>query len=233
MNNILIHVPHASTFIPDEYKNQFISAPDHLAHEAELSADLYTDILAREAWPNAEIIAAEFSRLLVDVERYDDDELEEMARVGRGMIYKSAHDGVRIRREISSEERHVLHERYYKPHWERLKSFAANKLLIDLHSYPKVPWPIELMQDSDRPEIDLGTAAHLTPKKWVDDMKSHFEDHGYTVGINTPYSGVIDAGSKHAVMIELRRDIISTPSSGKKWGKMVDALASMPMPVMD
>ena len=228
---MIIHVPHASTFIPDEYKNQFILSSESLKKEAAISADLYTDILAREAWPNAEIIAAEFSRLLVDVERYDDDELEDMASVGRGMIYKNAHDGAIIRRDICNEERHVLHERYYKPHWERLKSIAANKILIDLHSYPKIPWAIELMQYSDRPEIDLGTAEHLTPKRWVDDMKRYFEDHGYTVGINTPYSGVIDVGSKYAMMLELRRDIISTPNSGKTWDKIVKALANMPMPM--
>ena len=165
MTSMIIHVPHASTFIPDEYNNQYILSSESLKKEAAISADLYTDILAREAWPNAEIIAAEFSRLLVDVERYDDDELEEMASVGRGMIYKNAHDGTIIRRDISIGERNVLYERYYKPHWEKLKSIAANKILIDMHSYPKIPWAIELMKNGDRPEIDLGTADHLTPKR--------------------------------------------------------------------
>ena len=34
---------------------------------------------------------------------------------------------------------------------------------------------------------------------------------GYTVDYNTPYFGVIDAGSNASVMIEIRRDIIGLP----------------------
>ena len=64
-------------------------------------------------------------------------------------------------------------------------------------------------------------------------MKIYFENHGYTVGINTPYSGVIDVGSKYAIMLELRRDIVGTPDSGKTWDKIVKALANMPMPMRD
>ena len=56
------------------------------------------------------------------------------------------------------------------------------------------------------------------------------ENLGYLVGQNTPYAGVIDAGSKYAVMIEIRRDILCSPEEGPKWQRIVDALSGMPMP---
>ena len=229
MNNLIIHVPHSSISIPEEYRDQFTLTNDQLLKEACISADLHTDIIAKTAWPGATIIAAEFSRLLVDVERYADDDLEAMASVGRGMIYTHTHDGIDMRRPLKNNERKVLHENFYIPHWKKMEFFAKNSCLIDLHSYPVEPWPVELSKESYRPEIDLGISDHKTPEKWAKALKIYFEGCGYTIGFNTPYSGVIDAGARFAVMIELRRDIIGTPFSSKLWSRLIDALSNMPL----
>ncbi len=228
--NTVIHVPHASIEIPSNIRNQFLLADRDLYQEAIESADLYTDTLAKEAWPTAQIICSDVSRLVVDVERYPDDTEELMSEYGRGMIYTSTHLGRPLRRNLSEFEKQDLRKRFYDPHWARLRAAAKDGILIDLHSYPKDPWAIEAYPTAGRPEIDLGTDEKLTPQDWIDRLKTHFENLGYLVGKNTPYAGVIDAGSKYAVMIEIRRDILCTPEEKVQWHKVADALLSMPMP---
>ena len=90
---VVVHTPHAGLFIPTSVREQFMLSDTELAIEAHGSADLWTDALAQSAWPAAAHITVAVSRLVVDVERYPDDAQEEMARVGRGAVYTSAHDG--------------------------------------------------------------------------------------------------------------------------------------------
>ena len=226
----IIHVPHASTVIPTEVRNQFLLGDVDLNYEAIESADLYTDRLAKEAWPMAEIICAEVSRLVVDVERFPVDDDEIMAKHGRGMIYMSTHLGAPLRRQLFENEKSYLRERWYDVHWDRLRSTSQGGVLIDLHSYPRSPWKVEANPGSHRPEIDIGTDSSLTPSVWISHLKAHFEAIGFTVGQDTPYAGVIDAGSKYAVMLEIRRDILGSPDDEKKWRRMVEALSNMPIP---
>ena len=82
----IVHVPHASTFIAIEVMDQFLLSPNELAEEAMTSADLYTDILAKAAWPNAQILTAAVSRVVIDVERYSNDAEEIMAKYGRYIL---------------------------------------------------------------------------------------------------------------------------------------------------
>ena len=91
------------------------------------------------AWPNAQIIEAEVSRIIVDVERYDDDSSAEMAEVGRGVFYTCDHLMRPIRQSLSGARREKLLARYYRPHWKRLRVQAANAILVDLHTYPAKP----------------------------------------------------------------------------------------------
>ena len=229
--NPLIHVPHASIEIPSDVRSQFLLADSELLREAIESADLFTDALAREAWPKAQIICFNVSRLVVDVERYPEDSVELMSKYGRGMIYMSTHLGAPLRRTLSENEKYELKRNWYETHWARLRAAAKDQILIDLHNYPKTPWPIELYPLAERPEIDLGTDINLTPPNWANQLKIHFESLGFQVGHDTPYAGVIDAGSKYAVMIEIRRDILGAPAEPQKWQRVVNALSSMPMPI--
>mgnify|MGYP000022246014 CR=1 FL=1 len=229
MSKLVVHVPHASIAIPEDVWSEFLASRSDVEAEALASADLYTGEMARQAWPNAEIIEAEVSRIVVDVERYDDDSKEEMAEVGRGVIYTRDHQMRPIREAVTCRRREELLARYYRPHWERLRAQAAHAILIDLHSYPAEPWPIECRAEGPRPEIDIGFSQGLTPPSWVDTLTEHFQQNGYEVGHNTPYVGVIDAGTKAAVMIEIRRDIVGTPGHDAKWRRLIKALATMPV----
>jgi N-formylglutamate amidohydrolase len=229
LSKLVVHVPHAATGIPDDVWPEFLGGRDQVEHEAIASADLHTDQMALEAWPNAEIIEASVSRIVVDVERYRDDLLEEMAEVGRGVIYTHDHRQERIRQDVSPQRRAELLARYYTPHWSRLREAAAGATLIDLHTYPAQGWPIERHASGARPEIDIGFTRDLTPEDWVTALNRHFIGAGYEVGHNTPYSGVIEAGAKAAVMIEIRRDFVGTPGDDPKWRRLINALKSMPL----
>lgn len=229
MPNLTIHVPHSSLHIPDDAWSEFLIDRDAVKLEAMTSADLYTDQMAREAWPNAEIVEAMVSRIIVDVERYENDALEEMAEVGRGVFYTHSHRQEEIRQDILPPRRTDLLSRYYTSHWARLRKAAAGAVLIDLHTYPLEPWPIERHMEGDRPEIDIGFTPILTPVGWVQSLTQHFSEAGFKVGHNTPYCGVIDAGARAAVMIEIRRDVVGRPGDNPKWRRLIHALKTMPL----
>lgn len=229
VSKLVAHVPHASTVIPDDAYTEFLVSRREVEAEALASADLYTDEMARQAWPHARIVEAEVSRIVVDVERYDDDSREEMSEVGRGVMYTCDHLMRPIRRPMIGSRRKELLERYYRQHWKRLRSEAADSVLIDLHTYPASPWPIERNAGGARPEIDIGFTEGLTPPSWVDALTQHFKESGYEVGHNTPYVGVIDAVASAAVMIEIRRDIVGQPGTNPKWLRLISALSTMPI----
>lgn len=231
VSKLVVHVPHASTVIPDDAWTEFLVSRQEVEAEALASADLYTDDMARQAWPNARTIETEISRIVVDVERYDDDSLEEMSEVGRGVMYTCDHLMRPLRRSMIGARREDLLERYYRQHWKRLRSEAADAVLVDLHTYPAAPWPIERHAHRARPEIDIGFSKGLTPPLWVDALTQHFKECGYEVGHNTPYVGVIDAGARAAAMIEVRRDIVGQPGANSKWLRLISALSTMPIEV--
>jgi N-formylglutamate amidohydrolase len=229
VNRLVVHVPHSSLAIPDDVWSEFLVPRAAVEAEALASADLYTSEMARQAWPVADTVEAEVSRVVVDVERYDDDNQEEMADVGRGVFYTCDHKMRPIRDVLSKSRRDELLDRYYRPHWTRLRSAAKDAVLIDLHTYPAEPWPIERHAAGQRPEIDIGFSEGLTPISWAVAMTEHFRLHGYEVGHNSPYAGVIDAGAMSAVMIEIRRDVVGVPRHDPKWCRLIDALRAMPL----
>ena len=116
MTKLVIHVPLASTAIPEDVWSEFTIARSDVEAEAFASADLYTGEMARQAWQHAEIIETEMSRIVVDVERYDDDSSEEMAEFGRGVFYTCDHLMRPIRKTLSGARREKLLARYYRPH---------------------------------------------------------------------------------------------------------------------
>lgn len=229
MPKLVVHVPHASTYIPEDVWPEFLADRLQVDDEAFASADLYTDLMAQQAWPGADIVEAAVSRIVVDVERYDDDLQEEMAEVGRGAIYTHDHRQVRIRKDLPLSRRAELLAAYYAPHWSRLRKVAQGATLVDLHTYPKEPWAIERHAGGARPEIDIGFTDGLTSAEWVVALSDHFSAAGYEVDHNSPYSGVIDAGAAQAVMIEIRRDVVGTPGDDPKWLRLISALKTMPI----
>jgi N-formylglutamate amidohydrolase len=231
VSKLIVHVPHASVAIPSDTWTEFLVSRSEVEAEALASSDQYTDEIARQAWPDAQIIEAKVSRIVLDVERYEDDGKEEMAEVGRGVFYTHDHQRKLIRKSLDQTRRDQLLEQYYRPHWQNLRAHAAGAILIDLHTYPAVPWPIERHAAGPRPEIDIGFTNGLTPPAWTAMLSTHFKAHGYEVALNSPYAGVIAAGASAAVMIEVRRDLVGKPGADQRWQRLISALSTMPIEV--
>ena len=78
-NNLLLHIPHSSTYIPKEMNDLFVINRKELDRELLDMTDLYTDELFDFAENR---IVFPFSRLICDVERFRDRTQETMTEKG-------------------------------------------------------------------------------------------------------------------------------------------------------
>lgn len=212
-SEILIHIPHSGTHIPS-YESM-----DKEKEKVEKEIQLLIDWATEEIFDinNSTQIVVPFSRVFCDVERLSDEQ-EEMFKKGRGFYYTHSDNGERLRKD-NPELKQMIFEKYYEPHHERLLTACQDKIdkygfctLIDAHSFSEEPLQTEGNQDLNRSDICLGTDDFHTPVAWIKMLKSHFEDKGFTVGINRPYSGTIVPLSMHkkekrlqSIMIEVNK----------------------------
>ncbi len=109
--SVVLHIPHAGVMIPEDVRDQFLLSDRDLSWERRQMTDMYTNVLFDQLEGAAKV---EFpvSRLVVDPERFADDEEESMSLVGMGVIYTQTSHGGRLRRELSADEREQLLSRY-------------------------------------------------------------------------------------------------------------------------
>ena len=133
------------------------------------------------------------SRLVLDPERFVDDDKEAMAARGMGVVSSPK------TRWLSPAGRPLRK----KPHWfeitmsltiaaleecvsQHLRTFGR-AIIIDCHSFPSVPLPYELVQDRQRPEICIGADPVHTPEWLSAALVSAFERQRYSVIVDTPF----------------------------------------------
>ena len=225
---VIFHIPHDSTVIPSEARDQFVLNELDLSRELIKMTDHHTYDLISRIFPTSQIVKFPVSRLVVDVERFESDCDEYMAARGMGVIYKSTHELKPLRRPLLMAEREHLLSKWYRPH-HALLTAAVDKalnefrraLVIDVHSFPSLPLPYETDLTAYRPEICIGSDSYHSLAEGVHELSSCFELEGFEVGINTPFAGAI-VPAKHfmkvervqAVMIEIRRDLYIDESTG-------------------
>lgn len=225
---MIVHVPHASADIPHDVREQFTRGDYELNAELLRSTDWFTDELF--SIPDCTTVRYPISRLVVDPERFESDEDEPMARVGRGVIYSHGTEGGLLRRPLSLGERQSLLERFYRPHHRALETATATLLgekqsvtIVDAHSFPAVPWPVELCQDEERPDFCLGSDQFHTPAELIEIASEFLSASGFSVLVNRPYAGALvplvyyrkDARVR-ALMIEVNRKIYLNESTGER-----------------
>lgn len=226
---VILHVPHDATFIPAAVRDQFVLDDLQLEHEVKVMTDLFTLKLFAQGLPESQVVRSSVSRLVVDVERFDLDEQEPMAKQGMGVIYELTHNRCPLRRSLTGYEREQLLARWYRPHHQALCEAVdralerfGRALVLDAHSFPSQALPYEANALARRPEICIGSDQFHTSAGLVNSLSRAFEALGFETAVNTPFSGAL-VPSKHyrqdsrveAVMIEIRRDLYLDESSGR------------------
>ena len=165
----MLHLPHASTFIPEDLRDDFLLSDEELLEELNRITDHATDVIFQQAFPAAKSVVFPVSRLVVDPERFSEDSQEPMSQVGMGVTYTRGSLHQPLREQPTQEKRQELLERYYIPHHQKLTDAVEESLLaddhcliIDGHSFPALPLPYELNQRAFRPDFCTVSYTHLT-----------------------------------------------------------------------
>ncbi len=221
---IILHIPHASRTIPQEILPDLQISDDALDLELNKLTDHYTDELFAIDDPAFASVRFPISRFIVDPERFEDDSAEPMSVKGQGVIYTHTTEGERFRKQPSPAERESLLESYYRPHHAKLTSLVndalmrhGRSLVIDCHSFPNLPLPMDQDQNKDRPDICIGTDLFHTPQYIIDALVEQCNQLDWSVGINEPYAGTIVPTTVYkkddrvlSVMIEVNRRLYLT-----------------------
>jgi len=225
----IFHVPHDSTTILAEVRDQFIMADDLLRQEILRMTEHHTFDLFAAQVPEHQVVRFPVSRLVVDVERFEQDDEEPMSARGMGVIYQVTHELRPLRRSLTPSEREGLMSRWYRPHHQALSATVddalenfGRALVIDAHSFPSKPLPYETDAMALRPEICIGADPYHTPQEVVELLLQEFESCGFVTAVNTPFAGAL-VPTKHyrrdprvnAVMIEVRRDLYLNENTGQ------------------
>lgn len=223
---IVLHIPHASTIIPDDVRASFLTDDAQLELELLRVTDHYTDDIFAVPVQAAAMVVYQVSRLVCDPERFCSDPDEPMAARGLGVIYTKRHDLGSLRVSPSPAEREALLNRFYRPHHRALEDAVAQSiaahdrcLVIDCHSFPGVPLPYESDPDA-RPDICIGTDRFHTPDRLRDAAVRAFADAGLSVMVNRPFAGALVPVSRYhqdrrvtAIMIEINRRLYMDEAS--------------------
>lgn len=166
---------------------------------------------------NAPVICSNFSRLVIDPNRGEDDPT----------LLMKLYDGTIIpgNRHADQEELERRLNRLYRPYHTALMQLAARRsdtIICSVHSFtrqfvgrPPRPWHVGLLYAVD----DRLARPLLVQLKDEEDL---------CVGDNEPYSGHLagDAIARHAIaherpniLLELRNDLIDTPATQEAWAQ--------------
>ena len=220
---VLFHVPHAGLQIPPDVRADIILDDKDLEAELLVMTDWHTDEIARRAAGLCGVDSVSFinqlSRLVVDPERLPDD-VEPMAAVGMGAVYRATSVGGVLRDLDAGRDAH-LRATYFDWNARALAELVDGCLeesdsitIIDVHSYASEVLPYERDHSAPRPGVCIGVDEFHTPGWMIESASSAFDGVPGGVGLDTPFAGTYvplrhyrkDARVR-SVMVEIRRDL--------------------------
>jgi N-formylglutamate deformylase len=225
MKNLILHIPHSSTKIP--LVEGYCVSEEILNQEILKLTDWYTDdLFGNEIDYN---IKAPFSRIFCDTERFSDDSHEVMAQYGMGVLYEKTDAGEPLRNLTPKLRKHILDNYYWKHHNLLTESVRlqlerfGKATVVDCHSFPQIPIIRALDKSDFRPDFNIGTDAFHTSQKLIDLSIDFFNERGFSLGVDKPYSGSIvpmdyyqNNNKVQSIMLEINRKLyINEPSNEK------------------
>lgn len=213
----LVTCDHAFNTVPPQVNGADLGLPDE-DMQRHIAFDIGAYGVARHLGEllDGPVIASNFSRLVIDPNRGEDDPTLLMKLYDGSIIPANRHAG--------SDERERRLNLCYRPYHRALAELVqrTNVVLLSIHSFtpqlrarPPRPWDVGVLYAHDsrlaRPLLDL---LH--------------REKDLTIGDNEPYSGHLpgDAVDRHAlahghpnVLIELRNDLIDTPEGQRHWAE--------------
>ncbi|MDI6027831.1 N-formylglutamate amidohydrolase [Corticibacterium sp. UT-5YL-CI-8] len=224
---------HARRDLPEEYGDLGLPPEEFERHIAyDIGAEAVTRALA--ALTGAPAVLANFSRLLIDPNRGDDDPT----------LIRQLYDGAVIAGNypMTPDERARRIENFYQPYHDAVGSMIASvaeatgaaPFIFSVHSFTPVmqghvrPWHVGVLWDMD----------HRVAWPLIEMLA---EDKALVVGDNEPYDGALrgDTMYKHAIvngyahaLIEIRQDLIADDAGAKAWADrlapIVEAINARP-----
>ncbi|HTV69523.1 MAG TPA: N-formylglutamate amidohydrolase [Rhizobiaceae bacterium] len=226
---LVLIADHARRDLPDEYGDLGLPASEFDRHIAyDIGVEWVTRRLA--ALLDVPGIIANFSRLLIDPNRGEDDPT----------LIRQLYDGTIVPSNypMAPEERQRRIDLFYAPYHDAVGALIASvasaskapPFIFSVHSFTPVmqgfarPWHVGVLWDADdraaKPLLDMLAA-----------------DPALVVGDNEPYDGALkgDTMYKHAIvngfahaLIEIRQDLIADEAGADEWAArlapIVDAI---------
>ncbi|TPN17615.1 N-formylglutamate amidohydrolase [Mesorhizobium sp. B2-1-3] len=230
---VVLLADHARRDLPEDYGSLGLPAA---AFDRHIAYDIGVEAVTRElaALLDVPAVLANFSRLLIDPNRGEDDPT----------LIRQLYDGTVVTGNypLAPAERERRLDRFYRPYHDAVGAMIASvaqasgkaPFIFSVHSFTPVmqgrqrPWHVGVLWDRDdrvaRPLIDMLAA-----------------DKNLVVGDNEPYDGALrgDTMFRHAIvngyahaLIEIRQDLIATGGDALSWAErlapIVDAIDRCP-----
>lgn len=224
MKSKIIHIPHSSVFIPDNFIIDFLLNKKELSKELDIMTDNFSYYLVNEI-DDVEYVKFNYSRLICDVERFNDD-TEIMNTIGMGVFYTKTHELKELKKinhkEFINKIYNEHHEKLYTK-TKQLLNVNEKVLIFDIHSYSNEKLPYEISETDKRPDICIGFNDYHINDKILRDIEHILDDFNYSYEFNIPFSGSIVPKEYYnenenvlSVMIEINKKLYMDNNSINK-----------------
>ena len=214
MSKIVCNIPHSNTAVPDWAIKDIIIPHDELVNLIAFMTDKDIDKMWEFVPTNAKQLAT-VSRLIVDIERFRNDNDEEMSKKGMGLYYTHMPNGEPFRVRTAESYNHCLeiYDEYHAMLEKKVETALAEHdkcIIFDCHSFHD---EMEYTDYDNKafPDVCIGINGSITKEAEI--VIKAFNSQGYVVKINEPFAGslvplkYLDDKRVNSIMIELNRRI--------------------------